>query len=519
MAIVDQYGQPISTRVLTDDLPEHDSISGRLAAYDVVLSKFTPDLIVSALERSAHRDVYDYLTFALEAEERLDPYSTALSTRKMAASRLPWRVEAASDDAIDKQISDDIEQLMRTPMMADVIPALHSAIGPGYAVLPIQWDTSERQWMPKRIEYTDPRWYRPAEDAVTLRRLDPADLVDGVPLEPYRYIVHRPRLRQGPIINGGLARSAAYLAICAGFALKSWMGLASRYGVPSRIGKWRDGASDQDKAVLRRAVRALGNDAAAVMPQSMVIDLVESTKGANGPEIFERLLDYLERRMSVLVHGQVLSSRASGTGLGSGVADLQSEVRTDILDHDGAAAAKTLNAMLVEPFVRLNYGPRARVPMIVIESPKPEDNKLLIDALEKLVPLGLRVEESTVLDRFGLPSPAAGARVLVSADAGSAAPVAPTTATALNAADVQPAGSDDVIDKLVTDSLSDWQDVLGPVVDEIQSIATNSANADEFRARLKELVDRRPADELVRRLATSAFIARGIGDATDSIEP
>jgi len=50
-----------------------------------------------------------------------------------------------------------------------------------------------------------------------LRLLDPADLVNGIALAPYKFIVHTPKIRSGLPIRGGLARLAAVAYMC-----KAW---------------------------------------------------------------------------------------------------------------------------------------------------------------------------------------------------------------------------------------------------------------------------------------------------------
>ena len=89
-----------------------------------------------------------------------------------------------------------------------------------------------------------------------------------------------------------------------------------------------------------------------------------------------------------------------------------SEVRRDILESDAADLSETLNAQLVRPFIDLNFGPQAHYPTLRLHVPDQEDLTGLVDMLAKLVPLGLKVEQSIIRDKFGLPDPDEGAELL-----------------------------------------------------------------------------------------------------------
>ena len=128
-------------------------------------------------------------------------------------------------------------------------------------------------------------------------------------------------------------------------------------------------------------------------------------------------------------------AEASGSGTPGKLGDekLQAEVRDDIRDDDAEQLAETLNRDLVRPFIDLNFGPQAEYPRIVLAQPDADDVALLIAACEKLVPLGLRVEQSVIRDRLGLPDPdpKAGPEDVLQAP-GSATPPQPQPEPAMN---------------------------------------------------------------------------------------
>jgi phage gp29-like protein len=240
--------------------------------------------------------------------------------------------------------------------------------------------------------------------------LDEQNVAEGIDLAPFKFICHLPHLKTGIPIRGGIARVAAWAWMCKNYTVKDWLAFAEVFGMPLRVGKYQPGASKEDIAILKAAVANLGSDAAAVIPESMLIEFVESAKVTGGHELFNKLADWLDAQVSRGILGQTATTQGTAGKLGN--EDAQAEVREDIRDDDAAQLSETINRDLVRPFIDLNWGPQQQYPELVIKAVEPEDTQLLVTALEKLVPLGLKVEQSVVRDKLGLPDPEEDAECL-----------------------------------------------------------------------------------------------------------
>ena len=256
-----------------------------------------------------------------------------------------------------------------------------------------------------RYEWRDPRFFVfDRDDGRTLRLLDEADSLRGVPLQPCKWIAHVPRLKSGLPARGGLARLVALAYMVKAYALTDWMAFAEVFGMPLRLGRYGPGSTETDIEELMRAVSHLGSDAAAVLPDSMQIEFSQAGNRTGGADLFERLAMYLDKQVSKAVPGQTMTD---DDGSSRAQAEVHDEVRGDILRSDAWQLADTLNRDLVRPFIDLNYGPRERenYPRLLLPVNEPEDIRALTAALEKLVPLGLGVEASVIRDKLGLPDP------------------------------------------------------------------------------------------------------------------
>ena len=401
--IYDHRGRPVETKNLTKELAA-PSLAGVRSVWDTtVAGGLTPSRMASLLRGAATGDARDYLTLAEEMEERDLHYRCEIGKRKLAVSCLPVTVEAASDDKDDQMLADEVRTLVKSPPFRGLLKDLLDGLAKGFSVCEIEWQRGAK-WLPAAYPWRDGRFFVFDQESRTrIRLLDEADMVNGIELPAYKFITHLPHLKTGIPLRGGLAMVASWAYLCKNYTVKDWLAFAEVFGMPLRVGKYDAGASPADIEILRMAVANLGSDAAAVIPQSMLIEFVESGKTTGGQDLFQKLADWLDVQVSKGVLGQTATTQGTPGKLGN--EDAQGEVREDIRDDDALQLCATINRDLIRPFIDLNWGPRESYPELVLRAQKQEDLTLLTTALEKLVPLGLRVEQSVVRDKLGLPDP------------------------------------------------------------------------------------------------------------------
>jgi phage gp29-like protein len=482
-------GEPISITELTQELPQAQLTGIRQVWQPSIARGLTPERLAWVLQSSID-NIYpnDYLMLAEEMEEREGQYFSVLGTRRDASLAISVSVEPATDSARDVEIADAVREMFALEFVEDSRADLMDALGKGYAVSGIAWDTSAKQWMPKAIERMPQHWFQfDRIDRTTLRLRDDSNLVDGLALTPYRYIVHRPRLKTGITIRGGLARVIAFIWICKAYALKDWMAFAEVFGMPLRIGKYGPNANKTDVEILRRAVANIGTDAAAVIPESMKIEFEQPAQTAGAGQFFEMLCTYLDKQISKIVVGQTMTTD-DGSSLGQ--AKVHDQVCGDIRDSDCRRLAQTYNRDLVKPFVDLNYGPQVKYPRAIIHYEEKDDVSAMTDAVSKLVPLGLKVGQKTLRSKLGIPEPDKEEELLtpaVSIASSNNDPTAQGGERASNAAQRMLDGSvPDVVDAQVNRAAVSGDAVLATFVITIRKLLTEATSLEDFRDRLIE---------------------------------
>lgn len=137
--------------------------------------------------------------------------------------------------------------------------------------------------------------------------------------------------------------------------------------------------------------------------------------GMGGIDILQAMLtDYFGARTKRYILGQTLTSEASATGLGSGLADLHLDTFMQIVKYDVSNLDETLTEELIKPLIRWNrdFKDMQNVHIrfeSVIERPD-MDKKL--GAFFQAWQMGARIREADVLDMIGAETPTAEDKIL-----------------------------------------------------------------------------------------------------------
>lgn len=522
--ILDHRGEPIKVKELTNEVAQ-PTMTGIRQVWntDTIAAGLTPEKLAQIISAANQGDNYDYLTLAEEMEEREPHYSSVLGTRKRAIEGIVPTVESAADDSKAIDVADAVRNLVTHDAFANLVQDCVDALGKGYAVSEIMWSRGSL-WMPREYKWRDPRHFQFAQDdAHSLRLRDESDLFNGLALQSYKFVIHIPRLKSGIPARGGLARLAAATYMCKQFSMTDWMAFAEVFGMPIRIGKHGNNANEDDIRTLINAVANIGTDAAAVIPESMNIDFVDGRKSGSN-DTFERLAKYLDKQLSKAVIGQTMTT---DDGSSQAQANVHNDVRIDILESDLKQLESTINRDLIKPFIDLNFGVQEVYPRVIWRTPESEDINTLVNALEKLVPLGLKVSSSVVRDKLGLPDPDEGAELLGqpeqtdqttamnrSTSTGCQCSSCQSHEKALNAEQLE----SDELDDLEQEAMQEWQQQIEPVLNPIEQALDEAQSLEAFLIKLPDLIDNMDSSELVLKLAEQTFKARGLGDGTGEID-
>ncbi len=500
-------GQPIERAVLTAEIagPTLSGVRSPLTGYPG--DGLNPRRLAALLREADQGEPLRYLELAEQIEERDLHYAGVLGTRKRSVAQLEIQVDAASDKADDVARADMVRTWLTRDELQDEIFDILDAVGKGVSFTEIIWDSSEGQWRPSRLEWRDPRWFRfDRQDGRTpLLRVDAGY---GDPLPPFKFITAVIRAKSGLPIRSGLARLATWSWMFKAFTLRDWAIFTQTFGQPIRLGKYQAGATEADKDTLFRAVANIAGDCAAIIPEGMSIEFVESKTTSSSLDLYQKRADWLDHQISKAVLGQTTTTDAISGG--HAVAQEHRQVQEDIERADGRALSAILNRDLVRPWIDLEEGPQKAYPRLRIGRLQEADVQQTVDGIVSLVPYGLRVQKSWANDLLGIPDPDPKAELLTPPAA--SLPPAPFAQPSLNAASTARA-EDDFIDRLASSAERVAQPGADALIETVRQLVERSASLQAVRDGLLKLKPDMPEERLAGLMQLALAMAELAGRA------
>lgn len=531
--ILDADGNPIDLAAIRE--PQTAKVAHLATEFEQHPARgLTPQRLHSIMCDAELGNLLRQLDLADDIEERDGHVFAELDKRKGAVASLEWNiVEPPNASAAEKKVADQVREWMQSlPDFEDVVRGMMDAALKGFSCQELVWKLEERVLVPQ-ISFRPQRWFTVDQATRNELRLRDIGSSDGEPLQPFSWIAHIHRSRNGYLARGGLARVLAWPYLFKHYSIRDLAEFLEIYGLPLRLGSYPAGASETEKRTLLRAVSEIGHNAAGIIPQGMKIDFQSAAVGSEVP--FGAMWDRMDAVQSKVILGQTLSASEGRHGT-QALGNVHNEVRMDIRNADARQVEGTLKRQLIHPLAMLNI-PGAdpkRLPSLQFETREAEDLALYAEALPKLAGAGVQIPVKWANDMLRIPEPMDGEAVLkgppeptdpnlrkseISKVEPAAKPAAKAKPTAKNDALAAqlPAAPRDAIDDLVDEQLATWRPLLGPLVQpllsELEKAVSQGESLAAFAARLPQLVQRMDSRPLADGLARAAFSARLAGEA------
>jgi hypothetical protein len=224
-------------------------------------------------------------------------------------------------------------------------------------------------------------------------------------LEKIRHIVHRGGTLGTTVRDcyGGHMRSVLIWSFFSVMGRDGFMKLMDNYGQPLPVVK-ADLQQKDTLDFLTQAFQDCWKRHALFLDKITDADLrFEETDMTGYADAQELWINMCKSEITHLIIGQELSHTAKATGLGSGVAKLQGEVREDIRRWDIVKLGTTLKQQLFTPYLALNGIP-GRAPTISWGGVVPEDALTIAQQLSSLKSAGLEPDDESlesISEKFG----------------------------------------------------------------------------------------------------------------------
>ncbi|WP_336947381.1 DUF935 family protein [Asaia sp. HN010] len=433
MKLLDQWGNPIQPARLTEPVAGPDIFGNRPAIISTPIIGLDPEMMGAAMRAADEGDSLFWQTIAETLEERDLHYLGVLNTRKRTVAQLPITVSAASSDPEHEKHKEFIEAWLRDELVAHMLFDMLDAIGKGWSVHELTWSLNPGDNRIVDAVFRPQRWFDVSNQdgsTIMIRELNatpmPAVVQGGIEqigftaLDPRKFVVHKHPSWSGLPMRSGLTRAVAWASMFKAFASRDWALFVQAYGLPIRIGKYGAGASDEERRVLKRAVFDIAGGAAAIIPESMMLEILEPKNGAGANDIHQRRCEWLDAQISKAVIGQTGTADSKQGAHASGA--IHRMVQEDIERADARLVTRTVNLQMIEPMIAMTFGPQKAYPKSSIGRPDEVPMEIVTSAMQWLGPQGLTVKAAEVRDRLNFTDPEEGDEVI-----GGRAPTPPPT--------------------------------------------------------------------------------------------
>jgi len=318
-----------------------------------------------------------------------------LHKRKRAVIARPWEITPASDSALDQRAALVVEAQLKKIGFDHLCMNLLDAINKGFAVGEILWANTGSEIVASEVRSRDQRrfWFG---EHYELRLKTIQNLLPGEELPERKFIVHALGAKDSNPYGMGLGSKLFWLVWFKRQGITFWLTLLDKFGSPTSVGKYPTGTSPIDQQKLLDALSAISQDAGVIVPEGMIIELLEATRGGNAG--YEEMIRYMDEQISYCVLGESSSAKGSGGALAS-AAILRNEVRLELVQYDADMLSATLNNTLIKWIAEYNV-PGATPPTVWRKIAEAEDIKLRAERDKILFEMGMRPDEEYQAENY-----------------------------------------------------------------------------------------------------------------------
>jgi phage gp29-like protein len=411
-----------------------------------------------------------------------------LQKRKLAIISRPWQVDPASTSRIDKKAADMVRAQFAAIEFDQICLNLLDALLKGFTVGEAMWEAIGNEIVCTAVKARDQRRFGFGDDyRLRLKTFD--NLLPGMELPERKFIVHSFGAKDGNPYGLGLGTRLFWPVYFKRQGITFWLTFADKFGSPTAVGKYPPGAQLAEQNKLLAALGAIAQDSGVIVPEGMIIELLEATRGG-ATDTYEKLARYMDEEITFAVLGESPMSRGSG-GAAASAAITRNEVRLELVQADSDLLSSTINKSLATWITELNL-PGATPPRVWRKVEEQKDLGAVATRDKTIFGMGFRPTLAYIQETYGGEWTDNGRPPVVAAQPGVAfaeGAAAPMTSR---------------LDAATTPA---WNAVL----DHIQTLVENADSLDALQTALTDAYGGLPLDDLRTIMETAFAVAQLAG--------
>lgn len=345
--------------------------------------------------------------------ERDGHLQATILNRINAVAGKAWQVLAGGDDPESALVADLLNSHLHATNFGEMIPHWLSARFMGWAAAEIVWERRGDAILPVHfIDVPARRFSFNNKDQPELLNDHVTSISGGEALIPGKWIFVRNRSPFGGLtVQSGLLRGATWMSIFKHWSWRDWVIYAEKFGIPLVIGRYRQGAQDDEKAALEEAVESIGEAGSATMPESTDIEIKEAQRGGDSNGLHRSIVREANEEISKLINGSTLTMATGGNG-SFAQAEVHAMTSFAHVEADARMIASNVAMQLFRGFLKFNGFLNAKMPRLVIHITRETDGMARAQEAKILQGMGLELDTEQIYEEHGFRKPPPGDRVL-----------------------------------------------------------------------------------------------------------
>lgn len=177
--------------------------------------------------------------------------------------------------------------------------------------------------------------------------------------------------------------------------IRFWMTFLDKFGIPTAVGKFPNGATPPEKQKLLSAVRAIQRDTGLIIPDGMAVDLLEAAR--SGTADYSALCDRMDNAIAKVILGQTATTQGTPGRLGDD--DTQKDMFNNQVKAIADLLCQSFNRGTVRWLAEWNY-PGCKPPKVWRQTQEPEDLKSRAERDKIIVDMGFKPTLQSINDTY-----------------------------------------------------------------------------------------------------------------------
>jgi phage gp29-like protein len=421
---------------------------------------------------------------------RDDQVFATFQQRRLAITSREWQVDPGAEDKQSTMAADFFKEMLFSPQIEfdDKTDKMLYGRFYGYATGEMMWGQDGRHTVIDSIKVRRARRFRYDREG-GLRLLTRGDMSSGELMPDRKFWTWSVGADNDDAPYGlGLGRQCYWPVFFKRNGIKFWLIFLDKYGMPTAKGSYPPNASAEDQKKLLQAAGALGTDRAVIVPDGMLLELLQSQR--SGTADYAALVDKMNDAISKVILSQTRTTDAVAGELGG--AGEHMEVRDEVAKADSDLLCASFNRGPARWLTDWNY-PNAVPPRVYRNFEEEDDLDKSAERDTKVYAMGFEPSEVYINDKYGgewtKRAPAPSPLDLLRTTPGIADN--PNASTLLHAAafaeDANAIAAQRSLDKAVTDQLAQWREVMSEPKDQLQEAFDGAGSFAELKTALAKL--------------------------------